>query len=270
MMRFIQNLLSRHMDRDTNVKPRVRGMFEDEPDRVPDVSEETSSVDTQGFSEIESDQEPAQNFWTPKEFNKRTLGESQKQNEVPVPSLKATSKQYEGYDQQPEHGEHVVNSRHQSPQDSAIVNKNNSLKRDDSSNTSQIRYNPKIYLTTRPDETIKDEFKGKNGTDATSESTHSLNDRDGASEKNKKPLSEESSPDFIVSPRQKELMNTPGRPLIQSPSKGTMRQVINVSIGRIEIRASLPPAEVKVPMAKESTGKMSLDQYLDHQKSASR
>jgi hypothetical protein len=107
-------------------------------------------------------------------------------------------------------------------------------------------------------------------TDAFSESAHSSSDSDLIFEKNERTLNDASSPALAISPRRKEANNTPGLPLIRSSSKVPVQQVIHVTIGRVEVRASFPPTEVKIPAPKETTGRMSLDQFLEQQKSPNR
>ena len=47
-----------------------------------------------------------------------------------------------------------------------------------------------------------------------------------------------------------------------------VKQAIHVSIGRIEIKATLPPAEIKAAPVKKDKDIMGLDQYLEQRNPA--
>lgn len=277
MMHFIQNLLSRHLDRDTNVKPRVRGMFEEEPDRMPDSQEDNrnrvaTENEIQEFDKTASNQKHAQNFWVPVESRKGTLRKSQKQTDTPPAfALGAMSRPHEGYDARSVREEKAASAKPQSPQDVPVASKNNALKSDDSRGIGQIRYDPKVHLARTSNEldNVERGSKSKDSTYAIPESSRHLTANDGAAEHNEKPVLQTASPGNI-SPWQKGVMNTIGLPLIHAPSKPPAQHVVNISIGRVEIRASFPPAEVRIQAPEERTERITLDQYLNQQKSVNR
>lgn len=277
MMRFIQNLLRRHLDPDTNVKPRVRGMFEDELGRMPDTRGENPDGETDHgmheFHESGSNQKYAPTFRMQKEFKKGTLRESVTQADAP-PTLSlrgATSEPLEADDDGRLHAEKPVRLKAQPSQNTPVAGKSHPLKVAASIDKVQIRHHPEIRLV-KPSDGLNQIDAGSEDegrTYAIPKTTHYVGAHDKGDDQIERPVPP-SAPLRNVPRRRKEESITIALPPIQSPSKPIAQQVVNISIGKVEVRAFVPPAEVRIPVREERTERMTLDQYLSQQKSANR
>jgi hypothetical protein len=272
MSHFIQNLLARHIDLDQNVQPRVRGMYEGELDLVPSFR--------QGDVDDHEVDRRVPEFPAPKPVTgkkqTRSTEEHKDSSEGSLQKPSASSLQTHRpaqpnalHEQRPEDVGPVIKQTYATPKDLNAASKQSSLHEGDRGSTWPVRVNTKIYVARSAGEenqVERDQDTPRQNSTQDFKLGQQENDSGSTMKAN---VPELPYVPVAISAKRHDLKKVLTRPIIQTRAD-IASQVINVTIGRVEVRASLPAAEPKVAMPKENKASMSLDQYLDQKKSANR
>lgn len=271
---FIQHLLARHVDLDQNVKPRVRGMYEAELDLVPSLRERDSN---EGEDERRVPELPGVESVSPTKQTRSSAAEQKNSSEAllqkPTASTFLTHRLAQptaAHEQRLERIEPAEKKTHSTAGELNVHDEQKSLPDERREGVWPVRFNTKIYVTKSAD--VKNdggEHQNSPDHDTQQDFARRQPERD-VSSTTKADVTPVPYTPLTVAAKRHDFKNALARPTISSQSGIAAPQVINITIGRVEVRAATPTLETKTAMPKEHKASMSLEQYLDQKKSANR
>jgi hypothetical protein len=268
MNSFINNLLDRHIDTAQNVKPLMRGQFNGPADFPEEITGDHESV-------LEKEEIPQTTSFSPREWKNKMK---------PVISEKGIEENAEPAIKKDNSRSHVIAT--------SIEKKNKEEQQDQPAKTSAVPLqqvkkaaNENLLQPVTQQESIirrlQRRYQQKSYLVKAVDEENQVYQNDETGELNNKPgsvLQNNSFAEIEANKNEFEKEQLAVYPLIikgkwnqQIPASSgntAATQVINVSIGRIEIKASLPAADTKPATKKEKTGVLGLEQYLEQAKSS--